>query len=104
MLASMFAALLGLGLMATASQACLNDRETKKKEMEFKSQYNPDYGSAPVPLAQNAEEPELKAQYRNPAPRVENAASSGDFILLGMGSGLGIIGVGIGFVALRKST
>jgi len=94
MLASMLAALLGLGLLATSSQACLNDRETKKKEIEFKLQYNPDHGSAPGPLAQNA----------NPAPRAENARTAGDFVLFGMGGTLGVAGVGIGLVALRKST
>ncbi len=91
LMVSMLPAILILGVLALPAQACLNDRETKTRETEFKAQY-PSRSIDPGAAAPaSAEEPSIST-----------------YLLFGAGGFLGAAGLGmgaaVGFVALRKST
>jgi hypothetical protein len=80
--ASVLAALLALATTA-AAQACLNDRETKGRETEFKSQYTPS----------------TTPDVTTPSPDSQGPL---DYVLFGAGGTLGVSGLGIGYVAMRR--
>jgi hypothetical protein len=90
LLTSTLAGILSLSLLAPSAQACLNDRETKGREIEFQSQYS------------RSISPET------PAPSAEQSPNYLDYIILGTGGVLGMsglgIGLGVGIVLARKST
>ena len=89
LLASMLAAILTMVLIASPAHACLNDRETKTKEIEFQAQY-------------------ARSITETPAASAEEGLTFLDYALMGAGGVLGMTGFGIGLgVALsltRKST
>jgi hypothetical protein len=75
-----------VSLLPLPAQACLNDRNTKSREIEFKAQYNP----SPTPEKSVSEQ--------------ENELTATDFVLLGTGGSLGMITLGfaIGASVTRK--
>jgi hypothetical protein len=77
-LLSMLPVFLVLAISATTASACLNDRETKSREIEFKAQYTPSINPA------------------SSEPAADEGSPSLDNLLMGAGGILGLTGLGIG--------
>jgi hypothetical protein len=91
LLASMLVGILSLSVLTVPAHACLNDRETKTRETEFKLQY-----------------PTRSIDPGMAAPTSEEGPNYLTYVLIGTGGFLGTAGLGmgaaVGFVALRKTT
>jgi hypothetical protein len=85
MLRAMFVSILTVALFGSAAHACLNDRETDSREIEFKSQYEPSV---------------------SPETPVADGPNYLDIALYGAGSALGMaglgMGIGVGVMAARR--
>ena len=90
LLPSMLAAILGILLVTPPAHACLNDRETKTKEIEFQVQYG------------------RSITDQTPTPSVDEGPTYLDYTLMGVGGFLGMtglgIGLGVGITMARKPT
>ena len=87
LLASLATSILVLVVLATPVQACLNDRETNSREIEFKSQYNSSPGSPSV--APSTEAPDYMNTVLLSAGGILATASLG-------------VGIGVGITAARR--
>jgi hypothetical protein len=78
-----------LACLASPAVACLNDRETKGREREFKSQY------------QQESPPTSPAPQEN-APDVQNIAMAYPRTYVALGGTMAIAGLTLGFAAWRR--